>query len=176
MFACGRCGKTHLMKEQAKYCCAKVHCECGGTMPAYRTLCLTCQINESNRVRREKLAKFPRTPAEHYAGPVFWVEADRFCENVSEAVETVRDERGLSEARVQTLQTCTETHLVLCADDILEAALEAGEHHEGADISEDARAALKKVIDEWNREFESEVTTWWPADTVLVIPEDWWSL
>lgn len=179
-WACGKCGTVVGHRDQALAHCAPKLCECGSECDRFYTACRGCMDKRARERLQAKVAKATEVSPADYDGPVYWEQYDEYYPDPETAFEAVADEVICdTEARQETvLWACTKAHLVLDHEDVISAALEAGEHHEGAyeSLPKDAYEMLRVFLDEWNNRWGSAVESWFPDTTRRVmIPAEWWA-
>ena len=176
-YACGVCGRvdTHAW---AGRCCARKFCDCGNeiVVGAY-TACPVCINKAADKRKIEKYEAAKKVKAEDYNGPVFHENRDRFYSDISEAVEYVADDlESLDDLEKQIFYTCTTSHLVLNADEIIDSAFECQDHCEDTYDSISGVDELKNFITTWNEEHGKSVATWFPSTEIIIVPKDWWEI
>lgn len=178
-FACGKCGQVFAIEDVAREHCEPALCACGKPRIEYFTVCRECrevQIAEMLKAKRDK-AKV--VELDENTTLLYWDEKDEYFdpEGCFEALceEFVCDIEG---AKAQTIWVCEPYNLKLPdAEDVIQMALDRGEHHENArdDVSDEAFNALQIELAAWGAKYGSEVTSFMPDETRRVeFPEKWW--
>ena len=168
-YACGVCGIV-LPKRLAKTHCAKKFCECGAEIKSKTswTACDACR----NRLDRERLeakkAKAEKILSLDYEGMVYCEEKSEFYDNIDYAVDDCEE----GEEDKYTFWACTSFPLTLpSAEDIINSALEAQEHHEDACNQINGEKELQKFLGGWNEDFGKSVTTYMADESKLIVRE-----
>lgn len=170
-YCCGNCGIVQ-SQQAAERCCLPRMCECGVELKS-KTAWLQCdQCRNKTQLAKQKAIRDNATEVTGpYGGPVYWDEYDEFYQDVEDCIEAIQDYVELDgiDPAVQTIWCCTEANLGLDADDIINSALEAGEHHEDAEVSRAGYEQLNSFLTLWNQHHGKQVTTWWPDHSRRIV-------
>lgn len=165
VYACPACRHAAPFERMAEECCAPKTCECGAECPRPYILCNACRDAKRAAQERERFKKARKVSWRDHSGPVC-VDGDRYYGDVDELVDAHEcDGAELPEYA----WACTVRRLSLCADDVLDWALESGEHHEGARDQVDDVEGLQKLLDEWCD--RQSVESWFESHEVAVLLE-----
>lgn len=178
-WCCGECGMyCGNQEDYARYHCGGRPCEiCGKPSERYRTQCPECIQRREDSKQADRIARATRISATEYTDPVYWEEQDRYFADLDLAWDAICDDLYENPESVgqQTLWACDKSHLKLCADDILESALNWQEFYEDAreDVPGKAIEELRLFCSSWNDAYGSGVEGWFPNNQLIVIPESW---
>ena len=187
-FACGKChvvassprqfGGTEeeiveAARKAARTHCGPWFCTCGVECRQYRTTCDACWKIAADKRDAEReaahVAKAKRVHFKEYDGQMLFDERrDRYLDP-----DEVAD-MALDDDLPEHMWGCTVTGLKLDAGDIIDGALESGEHHEDAAdwLAQDAAKALQTALDRWVKKYAKGVRTFFPDYSVMVTFEE----
>lgn len=178
-WCCGECGTYCGVDETyAKYHCGGRPCEvCGKPSKRFRTRCPECIQRGEQEKKAKRIASALHISSAGYGGPVYWEEGDRYYADIDLAWDDICDSFFDNPEAVgsQTLWGCDTQSLTLCADDILEAAIESQEFYDGAyeHLSEKAVSELRLFCATWNDAHGVGVEGWLRNNAVIDIPDSW---
>lgn len=163
--ACPKCRMTAPSEAVAEQCCEPYICKCGVTCPKPYIICEACRNKKLNEKERMAFEKAEKVSWRDYDGPVC-VNGDDYHRDVEEFVERCLDD---GESLPLYVWSCTALRLSLNAEDIIDSALESGEHHEDAfeDIAD--LEGLQKFLNEWCE--KQTLESWGESHKVAVLLE-----
>lgn len=145
--ACAKCGCVYSLgqEEMAAQCCEPQHCStCGVETERYWAKCNRCRGEEERARKRARFAAATVVEWDDAAGAMLYDEEhDRWISGIEDAED--------EDPPTRYAYATTPHALNIDADDIIDNALESGEHHEDAemDISEAERAELRAFLAGW---------------------------
>jgi hypothetical protein len=147
--ACAKCGRVYSLGQEgmAAQCCEPYHCStCGVETERYWTKCNRCRGEEERAKERARFEAATVVPWDEAAGAMLYDEEhDRWISGIEDAEDEDPPTRYAYATKPRPLS--------IDADDIIDNALENGEHYEdaGMDISEAERAELRTFLTDWCR-------------------------
>ncbi len=162
-----------LARDAARRHCDPRVCACGTAIDRFRTQCAPCataEYTERDRARlAAQLAKARHVPLRAYdVEYVFDEDTEEFLDR--DALEEKREDGTLPAVLWGTYRVGFK----LDAQTVIDAQLEAGDHHEGAadGMESGAYAALQAALDAWRDTYASRVCTYFPDHAIVVdVPE-----
>jgi len=138
--ACPTCRRTCIDEQHAEECCVPRKCACGALVEGSWISCEACRRKQDTAKEEQEFAKAAKVQAHAYTGPVYC--NDEYYADWETLFDSVDDPPEYAWA-------CKVYGLELDANDIIDAALEAGEHHESAWDAIDNVPALQQALDAW---------------------------
>lgn len=167
--------------QHAAECCDKYCAQCNDPLPGRAdrsqlpspwpyTICPACKKAADAKKDAERFEKAEKVPEVEYTGPVYWEDGHGPQDGFFRSIEDLRDYIGDDDHDLpEWVWACTERGIKFSAEDMLENEL--SEHYEDAyeDIGREGEQALQDVLDKWVTEHASEIKSWDPDFSRVVI-------
>ena len=172
VWSCADCGAVYGNKtgeQTARRCCAEMLCDCGLRVQKNYTKCDRC-IAEAHADKELRIfGEAEKIPWREYDGEMVYSDRQEFYPDVDSMVDSEDDP---PDDPPRWAWACTSLKLKFDANDIINAQLEADDHHEESRsyIGDKDVAELQKLLDAWCE--KQTVETYFPDYSRVVTCDD----